>query len=216
MVVSQTPRITAIEQKKKDPRRYAIFIDGEFAAGVSEEVIVRLNLRAGEPMTAPRRAELAAAEQDSQTRQAALKLLEYRARSRQELVRRLRKKCLPADSVGRVVADLERSGLIDDEQFARQLTRSLMTGKYLGVRAILRKLRQAGVDLELARQVCEDELGQYDEQSRAEQAASQHLPRLAAQDPATRRQRLYGYLQRRGFPHHIISEVIQKLGAEER
>jgi regulatory protein len=174
-----------------------------------------LGLRLDQPLTPQRRAQLESAEQDSRTGRAALKLLEYRARSRAELARRLRRKNLPNDSVQRVLAELQASGLIDDEQFARQLARSLMNSKNLGTRAILSKLEEAGVARDLAQAVCEDELGEYDERSRAEAAAAEQLKRLTGLDPATRRRRLYGYLHRRGFGHALVAEITQRMLYED-
>ena len=192
-----------------------MFVDEEFAAGVSEEVIVKLQLRRGEPVSPQRLEQILTAEQDSQTRQAALNLLNYRARSRAELARRLRQKDLPEASIHRVIADLEASGLVDDEEFARQMTRSLNHTKNLSKRAILTKLRQAGVDRDSARAVVDEELCDYDERSRAEQAGAHYVRRLSRLDATVQRRRLYGYLQRRGFPHYLIAEVIQQLLPEE-
>ena len=213
--MAETPRISAIKPQKNHPRRYSIFVDGEFTAGVSEEVIVKLQLRRDEPVSPQRLEQILAAEQDSQTRQAALNLLDYRPRSRVELGRRLRQKRLPEESIQRVIGDLEATALIDDEQFARQMTRSLNHTRNLSKRAILDKLRQAGVDRDTAQAVLEDELRDYDEHSRAQQAAAQYVRRLSRLDATVQRRRLYGYLQRRGFPHYLIAEVIQQLLPEE-
>ena len=213
--MAKTPRITAIEPQKNNPRRYSIFVDEQFAAGVSEEVMAKLQLRRDEPVTPERLAQVLAAEQDSQTRQAALNLLDYRARSRAELARRLRQKGLPEESIQRVIADLEASALIDDEEFARQMTRSLNHTRNLSKRAILGKLTQKGVDRDTAQAVLEEELGDYDERSRAHQAAAQHMRRLSGLDATAQRRRLYAHLQRRGFPHDLIAEVIQQSLPEE-
>ncbi len=208
--MDKTPRITAIKPQKRNSHRYAIFVNDEFATGVSEEVILKLRLRRGEPVTAERLAQIIAVEQDSQARRAALNLLEYRARTRRELAQRLRKKGLPDESIERVIADLEASGLVDDEQFAQQMTKSLIRSRNLSHRAILSKLRQAGVDSDTAQAVVEQELGDYDEHSRAEQAAAQQMRHLSRLDQTTQRRRLYGYLQRRGFPHYVIAQVVQQ------
>ena len=208
--MDRTPRITAIKPQKRNSPRYALFVNDEFAIGVSEEVILKLQLRCGEAVTAQRLAQITALEQDSQARRAALNLLQYRARSRRELTRRLRQKGLPNESIQRVIADLEASGLIDDEQFAQQMTRSLMHSKNLSDTAVLSKLRQAGVDRDTAQAVVEQEIDKYDERSRAERAAAQRMRHLSGLNQSTQRHRLYGYLQRRGFPHYLIVEVIQQ------
>ena len=204
-------RITDIKPKSKRSRRYSILVDNELAAEVNEEVIAKLGLRRDQAMTPQRLEQIATAEQDSQTRQAALNLLDYRARTRQELARRLQRKDMPADSIQRVIADLGEKGLIDDRQFARWMVGSLRRRKNLSKRAIANKLRQAGVDHEIAEAVISEELADYDEHSHAEQAAAKHVKKLADLEPTTRRRRLYSYLQRRGFSSQLTREVIDKL-----
>ncbi len=208
-------RITDIKPKSKKSRRYSIFVDDELAAEVSEEVIAKLDLRRNQAMTPQRLEQIASAQQDSQTRQAALSLLDYRARTRQELARRLRRKDLPTDSIQRVITDLAEKGFIDDQQFARQMVDSLRHHKNLSKQVIANKLRQAGVDREIAEAVINEELADYDERSRAEQAAAKHIKKLANLEPATQRRRLYSHLQRRGFPSYLIRDVLQKIQPDD-
>ncbi len=208
-------RITDIKPKSRKSRRYRIFIDGELAAEVNEEVIAKLDLRRNQAITPQRLEQITTAQQDSQTRQAALNLLNYRARTRQELVRRLRRKDLPADSIQRVIADLVEKGLVDDQQFAKWMVDSLTRRNDLGKRAIANKLRQAGVDREIAETVISEELHDYDERSRAEQAAAKQMKRLANIEPTTRRRRLYSYLLRRGFSPYLIRDVLQEVQPDD-
>jgi len=208
-------RITDIKPKSKQSRRYSIFVDDELAAEVNEEVITKLDLRRNQAITPQRLEQIATAEQDSQTRQAALNLLDYRARTRQELVRRLRRKDLPADSIQRVITDLGEEGLIDDRQFARWMVDSLRRRKNLSKRAIANKLRQAGVDREIAETVISEELADYDERSHAEQAAAKQMKKSANLEPTTRRRRLYSYLQRRGFSPYLIRDVLQEVQPDD-
>ncbi len=208
-------RITDIKPKSKKSRRYSIFVDDELAAEVNEEVIAKLDLRRDQAITAQRLEQIATAQQDNQTRQAALNLLDYRARARQELVRRLRRKDLPEESIQRVIAELVEKGLIDDQQFAREMVDSLRRRKNLSKSAIANKLRQAGIDREVAETVISEELDDYDERSHAEQAAAKQMKKLANIEPTTRRRRLYGYLQRRGFSPDLIRDVLQEVQPDD-
>ena len=208
-------RITDIKPKSKKSRRYSIFVDDELAAEVSKEVIARLNLQLNQTMTPQRLEQIATAQQYSQTQQAALNLLNYRARTRQELFRRLRRKDLPEDSIQRVIADLAENGLIDDQQFAREMVDSLRRRKNLSKSAIANKLRQAAVDREIAEAVISEELDDYDERSHAEQAVAKHMKKLTNLDPATRHRRLYSYLQRRGFASYLIRDVLQEVQPDD-
>jgi len=208
-------RITDIKPKSSKSRRYHIFVDGELVTEVNEEVIAKLDLRRNQAITPQRLEQIATAQQDSQTRQAALNLLNYRARTRQELVRRLRRKNLPADSIQRVIADLADKGLVDDRQFAKWMVGSLTHRNDLSKRAIADRLRHAGVDRQIAETVISEELADYDERSRAQQAAAKHMKKLANLEPTVLRRRLYSYLQRRGFSPHLIRDILQEIQPDD-
>lgn len=205
--MGQAPKITAIEPQKTNPHRYSIFIDGQFALGVTEEVIVNLGLRPHQPVSEAKLDEITFEEQVQQARKAALRLLEYRPRSRQELRRRLRQKDFPVSAISRVLDRLEERGLVADEDFAQQLVCSLARRRNLGKRAILDKLRRAGISRDIAEATIERELADYDEASRAQQAAEKYLPHLADLAPEKQRRRLQAYLYRRGFSYSIIDQV---------
>lgn len=205
--MGEVGKITAIEPQKTNPHRYLIFIDGEFALGVAEEVIMNLGLRPHQPVSEAKLEEITFEEQVQEARKAALRLLEYRPRSREELGRRLRQKNFPASATQRVLDRLEELGLVDDENFAQQLVRSLTRRRNLGKRAILDKLRRAGVSRDVAEATIARELGDYDEVSRAQQATEKYLSRLAGLPPEKQRRRLQAYLLRRGFPYSVIDQV---------
>lgn len=206
--VGEVPKITAIKPQKNNPHRYSVFIDGQFALGVVEEVIINLGLRPQEPITTDRLAQVVAEEQIQQAWKAATRLLAYRPRSRQELRLRLRQKHFSGPITSRVMDRLADLGLVNDEDFARELVQSLVRGHSLGKRAILDRLRRAGISHEIAEATIERELADYDEGSQAQQAADKYLARRAALDPDRRHRRLYEYLRRRGFSHSVIRQVL--------
>jgi len=205
--VGEVGKITAIEPQKTNPHRYSIFIDGEFALGVAEEVIMNLGLQPHQPVSEAKLEQITFEEQVHEAQKAALRLLEYRPRSREELRRRLRQKNFPATATQRVLDRLEELGLVDDANFAQQLVQSLTRRQNLGKRAILDKLRRAGVSHDVADATMARELADYDEVSRAQQATEKYLSRLAGLPPEKQRRRLQAYLQRRGFPYSVIDQV---------
>ena len=46
--------VTKIEVQKRNPKRRSVFIDGEFAFGLDEEVLHKSGLKKGESLTQPR------------------------------------------------------------------------------------------------------------------------------------------------------------------
>ena len=202
------PEITAIEPQESKAHRYSIFVDGQFALGVDERVVISLGLEPGQPITADKLAQISAEEEARRAWEAATRLLEHRPRSRQELGRRLRQKDFADATIGRVLDRLEDLGLINDDDFARQLVRSLAGRRHLSKRAIFDRLRRAQISRDIAEAAMAGELVDYDEAAQAKQVVDKYLPRLAGADHEKQRRRLWGYLRRRGFSHSLISEVL--------
>jgi regulatory protein len=96
------------------------------------------------------------------------------------------------------LTDLETVGLIDDEQFARELATHEVGGRLAGRRSALASLRKAGVARDLAEHAVDEASGE-DEEARAEELARSRLGRLANLPPDAAYRRLLGFLQRRGY-----------------
>jgi regulatory protein len=136
----------------------------------------------------------------------ALGLLGYRARSRAELSRRLLRAGYDEDEVSGALNDLEAVGLVDDEQFARQLAAHELQGRGSGRRLAVTALRRAGVNGEMAERIV-DETAPDDEEARAEELARARLGRLRDLDDATANRRLVSYLLRRGYDGNVAREA---------
>ena len=145
------------------------------------------------------------------TYERALDMLEARARAADELRRLLLKKGEPPDEVDAAIERLHVAGLLDDANFARQLTRSKALGAGLSRRRIQQELTKRGVAREIADGAIEevfDEEG-VDEDASIERVARKKLRMLAKVDDATRKRRLYGFLARRGYDHEDIQRVLR-------
>jgi regulatory protein len=138
-------RITAIEPQKKRSNRRSIYVDGQFAAGVDEEVVVRLKLGVGQDVDPARLALVLRAEEIRRARESALTLLDYRARTTAELERRLTGKGYPEEVVAEVIADLTRAGLVDDERFAAQWVAGRLASRPSGRARLAWELRSKGL-----------------------------------------------------------------------
>lgn len=147
----------------------------------------------------------------------ALDMLEVRARSVAELRRLLVRKGEPVDDVEAAIERLRAAGLLDDANYARQLTRSKAIGAGHSKRRIQQELAKRGVARELSDEaidaVYEEEA--IDDADSIERAARKKLKSLAKLDAPTRRRRLYGFLARRGFDADDIGRVMRELAAGE-
>lgn len=143
----------------------------------------------------------------------ALRLLSRRSRSIKEMRERLRKKGISPADVSHCIRWLEERRLLDDEAFARALTRDRIRFSPRSPFLIRTELRKKGVAGPLAPRAIDQVLEEEGLQERdlAAQAAQGWVRR---QSPATRadllaerfsedrekvRRRLYGFLSRRGF-----------------
>lgn len=109
------------------------------------------------------------------------------------------------------IADFQEKGYQSDEEFARQLASAKWHNSGWGPARIRQELRHKGVESSLIEQTIKDTFGDTDlvlnimPLARKKWQASKHLPR------EKRRQRLIGYLQRRGFDWSTISRVESRL-----
>ena len=151
------------------------------------------------------------------TYERALDMLEARARAADELRRLLIKKGEPQHDVDAAIQRLRAAGLLDDANFARQLTRTKALGAGLSRRRIQQELTRRGVARETADRAIEevfDEEG-IDEGASIERVARKKLRMLGKVDPATRKRRLYGFLARRGYDNDGIQRVLRDVLAED-
>lgn len=145
------------------------------------------------------------------TYERALDMLEARSRAVAELRRLLIRKGEPEAEVDAAIERLRANGLLDDANFARQLTRSKAVGAGLSRRRIQQELTKRGVARALADEAIEevfDEEG-VDEEESIERVARKKLRTLTNVDDATRKRRLYGFLARRGYDNEEIQRVLR-------
>jgi regulatory protein len=207
--------VTQITEHPRKPGRYIIDIDGREFAVVTADALAASKARVGVVVDDVLAAHLREASELTAAYDRALNLLAFRARSARELHRRLVQKGVTAERADRVIAKLREVGLIDDNDFARQLARSKMVAG-ASRRRVHQELFKRGVAREVAdeavKQVVEDE-GLSDADS-IERIARKKWATLRAFDEPTRRRRLYGFLARRGFDSDDVSRVVRQLGGE--
>lgn len=168
-----------------------------------------------EPVEGPRRQSAEPSAWD-----AALRLLGVRARSRAEIAQRLARREFDQSTIDDVLARLEASGLIDDDEFAREWAQSRHRYSGRGRLALRRELRTKGV----APETIDTALAEIEPEDERDQAAALATKKLASSsldltDPDDRvkaYRRLAGVLGRRGFPPDVISSVVSEAIAAAR
>lgn len=190
--------VTDIKSPRRGSKRRAIELDHSEWRETSSEVLASLGVRAGH--IAPE-AELAEALDEAEpkyARERALRLLTYRERSAAEMRARLLEDGYPEAVASDVVDALQRTGLLDDERFARMMARVLTQVRGMGRARALRELISKGVDAGLAR-ACLDEALPPD----AELEAAAKLAHALAARPAATVDRIAARLARKGYSASI-------------
>lgn len=206
-------RISAIEVQERKGNRRSIFVNGKFALGVDESVVVELGLHVGQQMTEQELQSIVHAELVAKAKQRTLKLLEYRPRSRSEVARRLGRLGFAEDVVDETLICLEALGLIDDAQFSRSWVNHRLAGKAMGKARIKWELRQKGVPTDVAEEALEAVDADTEYES-AMGAAARRWRKDSGLDERTRRRRLASFLRRQGFEWEVITRVLGELDPE--
>lgn len=188
-------------------------MNGEFVAGVGEEIVVDLGLKVGQQVDGEKLAEVLQAEEIRRAREAALTLLEYRARTQKELEQRLAQKGYSEETIAKVIEQLKNIDLVNDERFTADWVANRITNRPAGKSRMNWELRRKGI----APEIIEEALEQVDEDKEFEMAldlAERKLGGKTIEGPESKR-KMAGFLQRRGFHWEIVSRVLNRLAPED-
>lgn len=198
--------ITAIEPQRRG-RRLNVYVGGEFALALEPETLADSRLAVGSAVAENQLMELAAEDTRRRAFLIALRLLAYRPRTEQEIRTRLLRRGLAPDVVAAAIEKLRGYGYVDDAAFARFWVESRANGSPRGERLVRRELRSKGVAVETATAATAD----LEDGDAARQAAQKKARSLRGLDYPQFRNRLTGYLQRRGFGYDVIRPIIQEM-----
>jgi len=203
--------ITAIEPQKKNPQRVNIHLDGEFAFGLAR--IVAAWLKVGQEISAEKIAALQAEDEREAVYQRALLFLSYRPRSSAEIRKNLEKHAVPAALIAETIERLERNGLVNDETFARLWVENRNQFRPRSRSYLSMELRQKGIDDEVIRIILDADV---DEEALALEAARKYARRVEGLERTEFRNKLGGFLARRGFSYGIIAPIVAQLWEESQ
>ena len=202
-------KITAIEPQQKNPQRVNVYLNGEFVFGLA--AIVAAWLKVGQELGEEKIASLKAEDEREVTYRKALHYLSYRPRSsaevRQNLTKRGVSESLAAETVNRLLS----AGLVNDETFAQTWVENRNTFRPRSQSALRMELRRKGLSDETIQSVLDE---QVDEEALAFVAARKYARRLASLEWPEFRQKLGGFLARRGFSYTTLAPVVSEVWKE--
>ena len=152
----------------------------------------------------------AGSDQLSAAQTIALNALAPRAKSRGELASHLKRRGIEEAVVVEVLDRLEKSGLVNDLEFARAWASSRMRAKNLSKRVIANELREKGVSADLIA-IALDEIDSDLEYRAALELGMRKARSLARFDDDLLERRLVSALQRKGFNFSVISAVLKEI-----
>jgi regulatory protein len=199
--------ITAIKAQKRNRQRVNIYLDGEFAFGLSR--FVAAWLEPGRKLTAADIERLQQEDTYEVAFQKALGFINHRPRSIEETRRRLLEKGFSEEVVEVTLEKLIEKRWLDDLDFARQWIENRNTFRPRSNRLLTYELRLKGVaddDITHALETCAG-----DERSLAYQAGIKKAQQCRHEAQPDFFKKVSGYLGRRGFHYGIVKPTVERL-----
>ena len=200
--------VTRLETQKKNPQRINVYLDGEFAFGISRASAPWL--AEGNQLSQQKINDLQEKDQFEGAYQRAINFLSYRVRSEKEIRHNLTKHDVPEEIIQRVVDRLRGASLVNDRDFASQWVENRVQFKPRGKRALSSELFQKGIGNE----IIEDVLAELDEEKLAFACARSKIRKFAGMEEKAFQKKLSGLLTIRGFPYHVTKDVVGSLWKE--
>ena len=197
-------KITAIETQKKNLNRVSIYLDDQFAFGLSR--IVAAWLSAGQLLSDEKIAALQTDDAQEVAMLKALRFLGYRARSMQEVRANLVKNEIPEAAIEFTLRRLQENGLLNDQEFAQTWVENRNTFRPRSRRALAMELRRKGLDDEVVQETLDKSVA---EDALALDAARKYVRKVQKLGWQEFRLKLGGFLGRRGFSYAIVAPVLR-------
>lgn len=202
-------KVTALKAQKRNPNRINLYLDGEFAFGISR--ITAAWLKIGQILSEEKITSLQKQDEVEVALQKAFVQLSYRPRSESEIQKKLQDAGFEDAVIEVVLERLRGGGLVQDQTFARTWIENRSTFRPRSRRFLAYELRQKGINEE----IIESALNESNEDDQlAYQAACRYAARLEGLDWVEFRKKLSAFLGRRGFSYGTISPVVELVWRE--
>ncbi len=213
------PKITSVEPQKKNPKRFNIFLDGDFAFGADEDLVVEYRLITGKELNTDLVDELLFEAEVGKLMERMYSLFNIRQRTEKEVrtylknlsfKRKVKDKDEISDqAIESLIKKLKQKRLLNDAEFAKAWVESRRKTKQKGRIALRAELFQKGVDREIVEEALE--IDEESEMHLAGKALEKYLEKLKGLPDFDKRKKAYQFLMRRGFEYGIVSDVVEKM-----
>ncbi|MEM1125288.1 MAG: RecX family transcriptional regulator [Bacteroidota bacterium] len=208
--------ITDLQPQRKNPHRLSVFLDGAFAFGVYQDVVLEQGLYPGQRLSVEDQQAVLAADQYHLARARALHFLAHRGRTEEEVRRKLRQVGFGEAVTEQTLDRLRELGYLNDAAYARAYTQARYRSRGYGPRRIRDELRRRGVSAPLIDEALAELAEQADPLEAARRHARRRWRRLVHEpDAYKRRRKLSDFLVRRGFEYDVIRQLVEELERDD-
>ncbi|MBP3887448.1 MAG: RecX family transcriptional regulator [Cellulosilyticum sp.] len=203
-------KITKISMQQNG-ERYNVFLDEEFFCGITEDTLVKLNLKKGMEVDEGALEAIIKEESKNKCFNYAVFLLGKRNYFEKALVDKLTQKEYDEEAIAFTIEKLYSYGYINQERLTEAFVRDKKRFSKKGPRYIANALRAKGVDGDMIRQALEEN---YDADEELENCKSLLWKKLdyykrKTEDTYTLRGKLYTFLAQRGYGSDVIKRAIE-------
>ena len=203
--------ITALEPQKKNPERINVYLDDQFAFGISR--FVGAWLKRGDKLEDSKIKQLLDEDQREVALQRALHFIAYQPRSEKEVSDKLSAAGIDEGIITAVLQELKEKNYLDDQSFAQNWIESRCASKPRSYRFYSYELKRKGISEEKIDQALQ---AAPPEEELAYRLGRKYMQRYAALTPEEFKKKIQGVLARRAFSYDVIRQTINKLNLERK
>lgn len=199
-------KITAIKRQEKNKGRVNLYIDDSFAVGISEKLLIDLDLFKGKELNNKDIEKIKDAENISKCLDKAYRFLSFRPRSEAEIQIKLSEK-FPEKTVRQAIDYLKKLNYLNDAEFCNFWIENRASGR--GRRALYFELQKKGIKKE----IIENSLKKIDKEAELESALLlvKSKRKYEGLSPDEAYKKIGGFLSRRGYSYETIKKVIKMI-----
>src|SRR5690625_2538339 len=143
--VCQLKTVSKITTQKSSKNRFNVYLDGNYAFSVDQEIYIQYHLHKGKQLTKEMIDEILHEDYLHRAYVSAIHYLSYRMRTESEIFTYLQKKEFPKDVIDEITKRLYDEKLLNDEQFARAFVKDRMERSTKGPLIIANELAEKGI-----------------------------------------------------------------------
>ena len=199
-------KITEVVPQKKNPKRFNIFLDGEFAFGADEDLVVNRRLVVGKIISPEDLERILFEAEVGKLMERMYRWFSLRQHSEKEVrnyfrIKNQELKIKEKEQVSQLAVDvlvenLKKKGMVDDLEFAKAWVEARRKSKQKGIRSIKAELFQKGIDKEIIEEVISGQVTGYSEEELAKQALEKKMKYWKNLAPQEFKRKAYEFLTR--------------------